>query len=280
MDIRAFFKAASVKEDKKCPEKEPEPVDPALALQHLRQDYHIGFHAPKHKTLPQTLMELPDYTKPYQIFLGNPQGSSLAVSDTEIAATAVLVKDLGVSIYVHSPYIINLCVKNDWNVKLLQTNLKVAGRCGFKGVVVHVGKSTKQPLQEALATMRENILTALESATVVCPLLLETPAGQGTETLTAMDEFLQFVAGIGDERLRICLDTCHVFACGHDPLRYIHSSLDYPGLLKLIHYNDSKDVCGSCKDRHALAGTGHIGLKGMTAIAELCRSQGLPMVIE
>lgn len=271
MDIRAFFKPPSLK---------AEPIDPALALQHLRQDYHIGFHAPKHKTLPQTLLELPDYEKPYQIFLGNPQGSHLTVSDTEIAATSVLVKDLGVSIYVHSPYIINLCVKNDWNVKLLQTNLKVAGRCGFKGVVVHVGKSTKQPLPEALATMRENILSALESATVSCPLLLETPAGQGTETLTERDEFLQFVAGFGDERLRICLDTCHVFACGHDPVRYIQSCLDYSGLLKLIHYNDSKDICGSCKDRHALAGTGHIGLQTMTEIARLCKEKALPMVIE
>ncbi len=278
MDIRSFFAKPAAASAKVAPVEET--IDPALAIRLMREYYAIGFHAPKHKTLMQTLQELPDYNKPYQIFLGNPQGSKLNVSDTEAAATAILVKDLGASIYVHTPYIINLCVKNDWNVKLLQTNLKVAARCGFKGVVVHVGKSTKQPLTEALATMRENILASLDSATVDCPLLLETPAGQGTETLTGMDEFIQFVLSFGDERLRICLDTCHVFACGHKPLDYIKTCLAHEDLLKLIHYNDSKDTCGSCKDRHALVGTGHIGLAGMTDIAELCKAKGLPMVIE
>lgn len=276
LDIRSFFRPSA----KVVPVVDQTPIDPMVAVQLMREHYHIGFHAPKHKTLMQTLQELPDYGKPYQIFLGNPQGSHLNVSDIEAAATAVLCKDLGASIYVHTPYIINLCAKNDWNVKLLQTNLKVAARCGFKGVVVHVGKATKQPLAEALGAMRENILAALDSATAECPLLLETPAGQGTETLTGMEEFIQFVLSFGDERLRICLDTCHVFACGHKPFDYIKACLEHDGLLKLIHYNDSKDVCGSCKDRHALAGTGHIGLEGMTAIAELCRAQKLPMVIE
>lgn len=65
--------------------------------------------------------------------------------------------------------------------------------------------------------MKKNLLECLPLATKECPLLLETPAGQGTETLKAMKDFIEFVAEIADERLRICLDTCHVFACGHKP---------------------------------------------------------------
>jgi deoxyribonuclease-4 len=80
--------------------------------------------------------------------------------------------------------------------------------------------------------------------------------------------------------LRVCLDTCHVFACGHKPLEYIESLLKTPGLVKLIHYNDSATPCGSCVDRHAYMGTGHIRMDGMKAIAELCGKHDLPMVIE
>ena len=145
---------------------------------------------------------------------------------------------------------------------------------------MHVGKSTTTALPAALETMRKNIVACLEDATEECPLLLETPAGQGTETLTEVDDFLGFVTGIGDPRLRVCVDTCHVFACGHKPLDYLSRFEEYPGLLKLVHYNDSAAPCGSCVDRHAFMGTGHIGMDGMKQIAELCHTKQVPMVIE
>ena len=128
--------------------------------------------------------------------------------------------------------------------------------------------------------MRAAIRLAMEHATVDCPLLLETPAGQGTETLKDMNEFLNFVESFKDQRVRVCLDTCHVFACGHKPLEYIGAALARPALLKLIHFNDSLGGCGSCVDRHASIGAGNIGMEGMRAIAETCTAAGLPMIIE
>jgi deoxyribonuclease-4 len=56
--------------------------------------------------------------------------------------------------------------------------------------------------------------------------------------------------------------------------------LVHKDLLKLVHYNDSLEACGSCLDRHAFMGSGHIGLEGMIAIAELCSSAGVPMLTE
>jgi deoxyribonuclease IV len=247
----------------------------------LREKYFIGFHVSKQKCLMDTIAALPDSKKPYQIFLGAPQSTGLRIEDGELAAAGALVAERGVSVYVHSPYIINLCVGgNTWNTALLKKNLQYAAKVGCKGVVVHVGKSTDKPLAEAMETMKANLLECLEAATPSCPLLLETPAGQGTETLKGDSEFVDFVAGIGDERLGVCLDTCHVFACGHKPLEYISRFDAQPGLLKLIHYNDSATPCGSCVDRHAFMGTGHIGMDGMKAIAEMCGSRGLPMLIE
>jgi deoxyribonuclease-4 len=247
----------------------------------LREMYLIGFHASKQKSLVVTLQMLPDYRKPYQIFLGGPQNTHMRIEDGELAAASQVVQDNKLNVYVHSQYIINLCTdNNEWNTELLKKNLKYANTIGCKGVVVHVGKSTTKAVPEALENMKKNIIKTLENATEACPLLLETPAGQGTETLKDQKEFIDFVAEINDPRLRICLDTCHVFACGHKPLDYIQSILERPSLLKLIHYNDSAAPCGSCVDRHAFMGTGHIGMDGMKAIAELCASNNLPMVIE
>ena len=93
-------------------------------------------------------------------------------------------------------------------------------------------------------------------------------------------EFINFVDSFQDERLRVCIDTCHVFAAGHKPLEYIHKIQERKDLLKLVHYNDSATPCGSCVDRHAYMGMGHIGIEGMKAIAELCTSGKVPMLIE
>jgi deoxyribonuclease-4 len=202
--------------------------------------------------------------------------------DSDLAEANSLINKTKAQIFVHSQYIINLCVKaeDEWNTNLLKRNLQYTNAFGGKGVVVHVGKSVKIPLADALKQMRSAIAECLEHATPECPLLLETPAGQGTETLKDQKEFLDFVESFHDERLRICVDTCHVFACGHDPLSYIDAALARPGMLKLIHYNDSEAACGACLDRHALVGTGQIGLEKMTKIAERCSEHGLPMLIE
>jgi sugar phosphate isomerase/epimerase len=136
------------------------------------------------------------------------------------------------------------------------------------------------PVAEAVAIMRTAVARAASVATPACPLLLETPAGQGTELLTKPEEFIDFVESFATPTLHACLDTCHVFACGHCPVKYVDAMLAKPDLLKLIHYNDSMDLCGACKDRHAYVGTGKIGLEALTAVAEHAVSAGIPMVME
>ena len=256
-------------------------LETALMAMALCAEHRIGCHVGKQKVLATTLAGFGDYSRPYQLFLGGPQNSKLAIADDDLAASLGLVTKTRAKIYVHSQYIINLCAPTDtWHTDLLIKNLQYTRAFGGLGVVVHVGKSTTQGVPEALEKMRAAIRLAMEHATVDCPLLLETPAGQGTETLKDMNEFLNFVESFKDPRLRVCLDTCHVFACGHKPLEYISAALARPALLKLIHFNDSLGGCGSCVDRHASIGAGNIGMEGMRAIAETCSAAGLPMIIE
>jgi len=264
------------------PAAEASPI-PGLLLQ---QSHCIGNHVHKEKTVALTLNGLAHVNeKPYQMFLTGPQNTKLVMKDEDLAQGAAAQQQTAVRMFVHSPYIINLChepgTKEDYGVTCLQKNLEYANAMGLKGVVVHVGKSTDLPLPTALANMKTNVLKALSSATVECPLLLETPAGQGSETLTTYDDFVNFVKDINDPRLRICVDTCHVFATGQQPLEYIQKlhTLD-PALLKLVHFNDSATPCGSCVDRHTFVGTGKIGYDALKQVADYCRDRSIPMLVE
>ena len=252
----------------------------------LQETHCIGCHVQKLKTVALTLTGLQSVNhKPYQMFLSGPQNTKIAMKDEDIAAAASVQQNTAVRMYVHSPYIINLChepgTKEDYGVVCLQKNLQYANAMGLKGVVVHVGKSTDLALPVALENMRKNLLKAMEAATDNCPILLETPAGQGTETLTTYDDFVAFVESFNSTKLRICVDTCHVFATGQNPFEYIKKMTEKdPALLRLVHFNDSATPCGSCLDRHAFIGTGKIGYTAMKEIADYCITRSIPMLVE
>ncbi len=274
--FRAALYEAAVKKDRNSVE--------SVKARALIETYNIGSHVPKLRSLVATVHSLP-VGRPHQIFLAGPQTAQLHIAAEEIAETRVAINATSAALYIHSPYLINLCTPADkddgFHTALLIKNLQYAAAAGARGVVVHVGKSTTQELGAAMATMRANVALALPYATPECPLLLETPAGQGTEVLRTWEEFAGFVAEFADPRLRVCVDTCHVFACGCCPHDYLtRFEKEYPGTVRLVHFNDSATACGSCLDRHAFCGQGHIGIDTMSAIATSASAAGIPMVIE
>ncbi len=72
----------------------------------------------------------------------------------------------------------------------------------------------------------------------------------------------------------VCVDTCHMFAAGHDltaPAEWppCSPSVDAaagPGRVKLVHANDSLLGCGSRRDRHEAIGKGAIGAEPFRAL--------------
>lgn len=259
---------------------EPE-LNQGTALE-VCQDYCIGCHHKRVGSIAETIQAMPKDGKPFQIFLGSPQSANFNVKEKDIDAAREALKEHPAPVFVHAPQILNLS-KDDapWAIHCLKEQLRVAAAIGLRGVVVHVGKAVGQDVKVAVEIMRQNVAKVLEAATEDCPLLLETPAGQGTETLRSQEEFVGFVRSFADKRFRMCIDTCHIFACGHNPLAQIQKTLrDDDTLVKLIHYNDSATPCGSLKDHHAFVGSGHIGLKTMAKIAALCALEEIPMVIE
>ena len=257
----------------------------------------VGYHISKScKTIHDSIMEGykdQNYAKAVQMFLHNPRsGKKFNITDQDIARTHEYIVTHGIHYYTHTPYIINL--SNPFNQKAIDNNefipftlkvvaedLELTDTIGGRGVVVHVGKSLKLPIKDALDMMYQSIQTILPSATPLCPLLLETPAHQGTELCWAYQDLKDFYDRFTDDEkkvFKICVDTCHVFASGDDPLEYLQkwSKED----VKLVHLNDSKCEKGCRKDRHAYIGTGYIGYTRLRAVIDYCVCNQIDRVSE
>jgi deoxyribonuclease-4 len=120
--------------------------------------------------------------------------------------------------------------------------------------------------------------------------LLVEPAAGGpmalADTVAALGEYLDRLDR--HPAAGVCLDTCHLWAAGHDlsSERGMRATLDSylatvgPGRLGLIHANDSRDPCGSRRDRHASIGGGQIGADPFKVLFTHRASRGVPMVVE
>lgn len=258
----------------------------AAAAEIICQHHGIGRHIAKAPgAFLKSIQHITDGSKAWQLFLSSNMSARISIKDAEIPPVAEHIQRTGAKIYIHTPYVINLCTPgceaDNYNVTCLSELARIAAAMKCRGTVVHVGKSTTHPVAEAMENMRTNLKAAARNATPECPILLETPAGQGTETLTDREEFYRFVHELADPRIQVCVDTCHVFACGHDPVDYLKYGIErYPGLIKLVHYNDSLVEKGAKVDRHAFMGAGKIGLPTMEQIAQTASAANIPCVIE
>ena len=230
-----------------------------------------------------------------QVFVSNPRGWAMAVGkpaeDERLRAHSA---DTGMPVFVHSPYLINLGSPNPATVTnsiaLIRHSLTRGAAIGARGVVVHTGSAVSQSRDDAMRQVREHLMPLLDEIPADGPdLLLEPMAGQGAMLCATVQDLGPYLDNLDRHpRAGVCLDTCHTFAAGHDlaapggvakTLEALAATVG-EGRLKLIHANDSKDACGSAKDRHESIGAGQIGA---APFAELFRhpvSRGVPLVIE
>lgn len=232
-----------------------------------------------------------------QVFVANPRGWATPKGNpaqdekfrTECAAESL-------SAWVHAPYLINFGSHTEataeQSVLSLRHSLRRAREIGALGVVVHTGSATGgRPREVALAQVRERLLPLLDELTHDDDpfLLLESTAGQGFSLCSRTWDFGPYFEVLdAHPKLGVCLDTCHIYAAGHDLAAPggVKETLDLlvdtvgEGRLKLIHANDSKDVAGAHKDRHENIGAGHIGEEPFRALMSHPATDGVPLVIE
>jgi deoxyribonuclease IV len=227
------------------------------------------------------------YKIPVQIFTGNPTSfHRKKIEDTEKMVTKKFIEKNGITMFIHSPYIVNLARPFDAikvQLNLLQYDLELGSSISSKGVIVHCGKYLTMSIEESLENMKKNIQYCLTFATEECPFILETPAGQGTELLTKIEDFASFITSFTEEerkKIGICVDTCHVFATGYDPWFYLKELKKYGCKPHLVHFNDSKEECHSKKDRHEAIGSGKISIERLQKVAKRCIRKNIPMITE
>ena len=118
-------------------------------------------------------------------------------------------------------------------------------------------------------------------------VLLETMAGKGSEVGGRFEELREIIDRVNcQEQLGVCLDTCHVWDAGYDivqdPDGVLQEFDDVIGLDRLfaVHFNDSKNPCGSHKDRHEKLGQGCIGEDALKRLALHPVLAGKPFILE
>lgn len=237
--------------------------------------FFLGKHCEKKKTFFDTLNGI---SYPIQIFTGSPKSwKRNNPNEEDIEKTKKIITEKNIILFIHSLYFINLAKDNLKQIENLNWELSTGLSLGSKGIVVHVGKHLNT-IKHPLDVMYNNIMKL--NISPKCPLILETPAGQGTECLVDIEEFIKFVKRF-DNRLKVCIDTCHVWASGYNPMEYIEKFInEAPNKLVLVHFNDSKNEKGSKKDRHEIPTKGFIGKEIMDKVFQYCTKMKIPMIIE
>jgi deoxyribonuclease-4 len=196
------------------------------------------------------------------------------------------------AIVIHAVYLINPASKDDVvrkkSLDALAHALRTGDQIGAHGVVVHPGSTVGEPLEEAIERVGDAIRHVLAESES-CPLYLENTAGAGGTIGRSFEELARLVElGGGDERIRLCLDSCHLLASGFDVRtagglsETIDRCVELVGLERLgcLHVNDSQTGLGSNRDRHAPLGTGELGREGCAAFFSEPRFEGLPAIFE
>ena len=253
----------------------------------LSAEMGVGIHISKKKTFLQSLLDHIEENgcTPVQIFTGSTQTWKRSTHNKEdVDATRQTIIANNMQFFIHSIYLINIGRTPEEIVpahQYIKHEFELGKSLGCRGIVIHVGKHLKQSVLTGINNMKKNIELFYPHIDPSCPLLLETPAGQGTECLTNIEDFINFYKTLNPTLVKICVDTCHVFQCNYCPLDYLHRIYEtLPGSLVLVHFNDSMCCKGECRDRHAYPGRGHIGLEKMNQIRVFCYTRRIPIVVE
>ncbi|MBR4861978.1 MAG: deoxyribonuclease IV [Firmicutes bacterium] len=230
----------------------------------------------------------------FQFFTRNPRGGSAKSIDPDDAARLMeLTRQHGFGpLVAHAPYTLNPCSKDqktrDFAYMAMADDLArmeyIPGNYYNFHPGSHVGQGTEKGI-ELIAQMLNDILKPEMQTTV----LLETMAGKGSEIGGKFEELAAIRALLRpelQEKVGVCLDTCHVHDGGYDIVHDLDGVLDefdrFVGLghLKALHINDSMNPMAAHKDRHAKIGEGHIGTEAMVRIIGHPKLQGLPCILE
>ena len=228
----------------------------------------------------------------FQFFTRNPRGGAakaLDLQDLEAMNAYCLEHDIK-SLLAHAPYTLNACAKDEGLREFAKNTfaddlqrLEYIPGCMYN---FHPGSHVGQGVEKGIAYIAETLNAVIkpQQQTIV---LLETMSGKGSEVGRNFEELRAIMDKVEcQDKMGVCLDTCHVFDGGYDIVNALDDVLEefdeVIGLerLKAIHLNDSMNELGSHKDRHAKIGEGKIGLEAFGRIVNHEKLRSLPFYLE
>ncbi len=228
----------------------------------------------------------------FQFFTRNPRGGKAKDLDqADIDAFQALAAENGFGkLLAHAPYTLNPCsAEAQTRSFALETMLDDLARMEcLPGNLYnfHPGSHVGQGEDVGIAlivTQLNEVLTPTLQTTV----LLETMAGKGSEVGRTFEEVRRILDGVvWQEKMGVCLDTCHLNDAGYDLVNDLDGVLErfdrVIGLDRLhaIHLNDSMNPLGSRKDRHERIGHGHLGLEAIVRLINHPALRHLPFLLE
>ena len=201
-------------------------------------------------------------------------------------------------VLVHGAYVLNTASPEEakslraWSG--LAKELERSTALGVGGCCFHPGSAGAGDPHEACDRVGDAIRHALESVAETAGgtrVLIENTAGAGRTMGRSADEIARMLSRVPPalrHRTGYGLDTCHLFASGHDiassEAAFVAVLDDFERILgerpAFFHLNDSQHAFGSNKDRHALIGDGEIGIEPFRWLLTDARSEGIPLVLE
>ncbi len=228
----------------------------------------------------------------FAFFTRNPRGGSAKeIIPEDVDKLKKHMEDCGFGTLVaHAPYTMNLCAAKEdirgFSKQMLKEDLQRMEYLPGHYYNFHPGSHVGQGTEEGIRLITEAINEALfpECQTTI---LLETMAGKGSEVGGTFEELRRIIDGVElQEKVGVCLDTCHIWDGGYDIVNDLDGVLAefdrVIGLdrLKAIHLNDSMNACGTKKDRHQKLGEGNIGVEAMKRIVTHPMLAGKPFILE
>ncbi|OGW29758.1 MAG: hypothetical protein A2X59_06600, partial [Nitrospirae bacterium GWC2_42_7] len=230
-----------------------------------------------------------------QIFSHNPRGWAVKEKTTEeIMDFKKLRQEFDISpVFIHTSYLINLASQNksllNRSIDMIVQELNIADAIDAAYAVLHTGSASGDDpgsaRQRAVSCLKE----ISEKGQWRARLLLENTAGEKGDITSKIKDIAEIMQEIPFTLVSgICLDTCHAFSAGYDisddeGIEAITDEIDkYIGKnnVRLLHFNDSKNLIGAGLDRHEHIGEGKIGSIGLKKLLNHSFFADIPVILE
>lgn len=228
----------------------------------------------------------------FQYFTRNPRGGvAKEISKEDIDSFLKLsIQNNFSKIIAHAPYTLNLCSAKE-SIRNFSKNILTDDISRVESVPnslynLHPGSHTGQGAEVGISQIAK-ALNEVIKPNQTTTVLLETMAGKGSEIGGTFEELKQIIDRVDlPDKIGVCFDTCHVFDAGYDIVNNLEGILEQFDkiigieMIKAVHLNDSKNICGSKKDRHEKIGLGNIGIDAISSIVNHPYLKNLPFILE